>query len=119
MALSFLVTAAFLLPAAQNGLPTTHLSPPEQARSMAAVAACDLERSYALRNLAVIAEEQGDLDKAARLVAESLTIRRRIGGEVYLGDSTGVKAIRKELPEQARAARTALPEPKLAGNGDR
>jgi tetratricopeptide (TPR) repeat protein len=114
----------------------------EQARSMAAAAGCDLELSYALRHLAVVAEEQGDLDKAASLAADSLAIRRRLGFEVYLpyslllsadlaqkrGDSTAAKALRKEavqvaerlkLPEQAKAARAALAEPKLAGNGDR
>lgn len=103
----------------------------EQARAIASRAGCDLELSYVLRHLAVVAEEDGDLDKAAALAGESLAIRRRIKFEVYLpfsllhsaeiaekrGDRDGARAYRHEalsvatrigLPEQTNAARAAL-----------
>ncbi len=101
----------------------------EQAR--AAANGCDVELSYILRHLAVVAEEQGDLEKAARLAQESLALRRRIKFDVFLpysllhcadvaqkrGDVKGAKAFRKEalqiaqrlkLPAQTGAARSAM-----------
>jgi tetratricopeptide (TPR) repeat protein len=103
----------------------------EQARRIAAAGGCELERSYALRHLAVVAQEAGDLDKAARLADESLAIRRRIKFEVYLpfsllhsaeisekrGDRKRAHGYREEalalatrlrLPEQVKAARESL-----------
>jgi tetratricopeptide (TPR) repeat protein len=103
----------------------------ERARSAAAAAGCELERSYALRHLAVVAEEQGDLEKAARLAQESIALRRRVKFEVFLpysllhsadlaqkqGDIKGAKLMRQEalhiahrlkLPSQTGAARAAL-----------
>jgi tetratricopeptide (TPR) repeat protein len=103
----------------------------EQARAAAAAAGCDLQFSYDLRHLAVVAEERGDLETAARLAEESLAIRRRIKFEVFVpysllhaadlaqkrGDLKRAKAYRKEalnvarlrkLPSQAEAARAAL-----------
>ena len=103
----------------------------EQAQAAAAAGGCDLERSYVLRHLAVVAEEQGDLEKAARLAQESLALRRRVKFDVFLpysllhsadvaqkrGDVKGAQALRKEalqiaqrlkLPAQTGAARSAL-----------
>ncbi len=103
----------------------------EQARAAAVSAGCDLQLSYVLRHLAVVAEEHGDLDKAAQLAQESLALRRRIKFEVFLpysllhsadvaqkrGDLKAAQAFRKEaldiaerlkLPAQAEAARAAM-----------
>jgi tetratricopeptide (TPR) repeat protein len=103
----------------------------EVARAAAAAAGCDLQLSYDLRHLAVVAEERGDLDKAFMLAEESLAIRRRIKFEVFLpysllhtadlaqkrGDPKSAMALRKEalhiaqrlkLPAQLGAARAAL-----------
>lgn len=103
----------------------------EQARRVAGAAGCELEESYALRHLAAVAEEAGDLDKAARLADESLAIRRRIKFQVFLpfsllhsadisekrGDRRRAHSLREEalaiatrlrLPEQEKAAREAL-----------
>jgi hypothetical protein len=107
----------------------------EQARSVAASAGCDLQLSYDLRHLAVVAEEAGDLAKAAALAEESLAIRRRIGFHVLVpysllhtadlaqkrGDLKRARAMREEavrvavrrkLPAQEGAARAALAEMK-------
>ncbi len=102
-----------------------------EARSTAKAAGCDYQLSYDLRHLAVVAEESGDLNKAAELAAESLAIRRRIKFEVYLpysllhsadlaqkrGDAKAASSFRAEalkiaerleLPAQMAAARGAI-----------
>jgi hypothetical protein len=102
-----------------------------QARAAAAAGRCDMELSYSLRHLAVVAEEQGDLEKAARLAQEGLALRRKLKFEVFLpysllhcadvaqkrGDQKGAQAFRKEvlqiaqrlkLPAQTGAARAAM-----------
>ncbi len=103
----------------------------EQARDTAAVAGCELQLSYALRHLAVVAEQQGDLEKAALLAQKSLDLRVNIRFDVFLpfsllhsadlahkrGDVKGARKLRKDalliakrlkLPTQIGAARAAV-----------
>ncbi len=102
-----------------------------QARQLAETHRCDLELSYDLRHLAEVAELERDLPGARRLAAESLSIRRRIGFQVFvpysllqvadldqkLGDAKAAERERREalalaerlhLPAPAKAAREAL-----------
>lgn len=105
-----------------------------RAEQLARANHCELQLSYDLRHLAPVAEAVGDLAGARELAADSLTLRQRIGFQVFvpyslltlaefdekLRNRAAASQERQEalqlaehlhLPAQADAARKALAQP--------